>query len=67
MILQLRTAAGALNRITRFIKQLEIVVTLFTSNRQVHNEMPGGAPDFEGWLIRLSRALTSSYRALTEV
>lgn len=67
MILQLPVTSGTLNRIAIYIEQREIVGAFFTSDWQVHNEMFGGATDFEGRLIRLSRALTSSDRALTEV
>ena len=58
MILQLRAATGTLNRIAIYIEQREIVGALFTSDWQVHNEMFGGATDFEGRLIRLNRVLT---------
>jgi len=67
VILQLCSAAFALKLIAGFTEQCDLVAPLFTSNWQLHDEVLGRAPDFEGRLIRPSRILTSSDRALTEI
>jgi hypothetical protein len=67
MILQLCSAAGALNRTARFIEQCDLVGALLTSNWQLHDEVFGRPADFEGRLIRLSRVLSARHRALTEI
>ena len=47
VILQLRSAAGALNLTARFTEQCNIVAALFTSDWQLQNQVFGRATDFE--------------------
>jgi NADH:ubiquinone oxidoreductase subunit len=67
MILQLRTAAGALNLIARFAEQCNIVAALFTSNWQTQNQVFGRATDFERVLIGLRWILPASHRDLSKI
>ena len=67
MILQSRSAAGALKLIARLAEQCYIVAALFTSDWQVQNQVFGRATDFERVLIGLRWILPPSYREITEV